>query len=98
MGKAERNEQRVLNSVRNMATSAVLQTVLGILAFVERTIFIRCLSIEYLGLNSLFSNILNVLSMAELGISSAIAFALYKPIAENNYDLIKSYMSFFKKA
>ena len=98
MGKAERNEQRVLNSVRNMATSAVLQTVLGILAFVERTFFIRCLSIEYLGLNSLFSNILNVLSMAELGISSAIAFALYKPIAENNFALIKSYMAFFKKA
>lgn len=98
MGKEERNEARVLNSVRNMATSAVLQTVLGILAFVDRTIFIRCLSLEYLGLNSLFSNILNVLSMAELGMSSAIAFALYKPIAEKNYDLIKSYMVFFKKA
>ena len=97
MGKEERNEARVLNSVRNMATSAVLQTVLGILAFVDRTIFIRCLSLEYLGLNSLFSNILNVLSMAELGMSSAIAFALYKPIAEKNYDLKSFCRSFSVK-
>ena len=98
MGTKERNQLRVLNSVRNMATSAMLQTILGILSFVDRTIFIHCLSIEYLGLNSLFSNILNVLSMAELGMSSAIAFALYKPIAEQDHELIASYMSFFKKA
>ena len=94
----DRNEIRVLNSMRNIATSAVLQTVLGILSFVDRTIFIHCLSLEYLGLNTLFSNILNVLSMAELGMSSAIAFALYKPIAEKNTAQICSYMSFFRKA
>ena len=98
MDRLERNKTRIRNSVRNMATAAVLQTLLGVLAFVDRTIFIRCLSLEYLGLNSLFSNILNVLSMAELGMSSAIAFALYKPIAEQNFELINSYMDFFKKA
>lgn len=89
---------RIRNSARNIATSALLQTVLGVLAFIDRKIFITYLSAEFLGLNTLFYNVLNVMSMAELGIASAIAFSLYKPLAEGNMDLVGRYMKFFQKA
>ena len=93
-----RNKNRVLNSARNIFTSAFMQTILGIVAFVERTFFLKYLSADYLGLNSLFANVLYVLSIAELGIGSAIAFALYKPLAEHDNERIAMYMAFFKKA
>lgn len=98
MGLSKRNQKRVINSARNIFTSAFFQTILGITAFVERTVFIKCLSADYLGLNSLFSNVLYILSIAELGISSTIAFALYKPLAENDNRKVHIYMRFFKKA
>jgi len=75
--------------------STVLSSLLGI---VSRTIFIRFIGIHYLGANSLFTNVISMLSLAELGISSAINFSLYKPIAEQNTELIKSLMDFYKRA
>ena len=55
-----------------------------IMAFVSRTVFIYILGAEYLGLNGLFTNILSFLALSELGLGSAIAFLLYKPIADND--------------
>ncbi len=66
--------------------------------FVQKTIFIRSLGMSYTGVSGLFTDILTVLSLAELGIGSAIAYSLYKPIAENDYKRIAQLMSFFKKA
>lgn len=66
--------------------------------FVCRIVFVRMLSAEYLGVNGLFTNVLSMLSLAELGISSAITFALYKPIAQNNEKKIASIMQFYRKA
>ena len=68
------------------------------LQFISRTVFIYCLGEEYLGINGLFSNVLGVLSFAELGIGTAINFCLYKPVAENNIEKIKSYMWYYKWA
>jgi O-antigen/teichoic acid export membrane protein len=67
------------------------------LAFASRTVFIKTLGAEYLGLNGLFYNILNALSLAELGIGTAISYALYKPIAENDAEQIKSILAFYRK-
>ena len=53
-----------------------------------RTIFIRTLAVEILGLNGLFSNILSVLSLAELGVGSAINYSMYKPLKENDEKFI----------
>ena len=72
-----------------------LNTLVG---FICRIIFVRTLSADYLGVNGLFSNILSMLSLAELGIGSAITYALYKPIAENDEEKIASLMQFYKKA
>lgn len=69
-----------------------------VLQFFSRTVFIYCLGETYLGINGLFSNIIGVLSFAELGIGTAINFSLYKPVAENNIEKIKSYMYYYKWA
>jgi O-antigen/teichoic acid export membrane protein len=53
--------------------------------------------VEYVGLNSLFSSIIQVLSLSELGISSAIVFSLYEPIANDDKELICAYMGFLRK-
>ena len=72
-----------------------INTVVG---FVCRIIFVRTLAADYLGVNGLFTNILSVLSLAELGISSAIIYALYKPIADNDEKKITAVMQFYRKA
>ena len=64
----------------------------------SRTIFIHALDISYLGVNGLFTNVLGVLSFAELGIGTALNYSLYKPVAENNIEKIKSLMQFYKKS
>lgn len=73
----------------------IINTVLG---FVCRIVFVRCLSADYLGVNGLFSNILTMLSLAELGIGSAIVYALYKPLAEHDEEKVASLVSLFGKA
>ena len=98
MGISKSDQSRIRYSLRNMASSAFAQTFLGIAAFLERSIFISVLNADYLGLNTLFANVLNVLSIAELGIGSAIAYALYRPLAEHDDDRIATLMQFFRKA
>jgi len=73
------------------------QLITLVLAFVSRTVFIKTLGAEYLGLNGLFSSILSSMSLAEMGIGTAIAYALYKPIAENDREQIKSILAFYRK-
>lgn len=69
-----------------------------ILPFIVRTIIIKKLGADYLGLNSLFTSILSVLNLAELGFGSAVIFSMYKPINDNNYDEIHGILNFLKKA
>ncbi len=88
-----RTENAVLNSVFSILSK--LTTVL--LSFVVRTIFVRVLTKEYLGLNGLFSNIITMLSLMDLGIGIAIPYSLYKPLAEKNTDKINALMKFYKK-
>lgn len=89
---------RTKNTFNNIVLSLVNNVLLNVLRFVSRTIFIRCLSSLYLGVNGLLSNVLGILSLADLGINTAIGFALYKPLAENDKEKIKSLMAFYKKA
>lgn len=90
------NQSRAKNSVLILMSSSV-RMVIGILMnFISQTIFIYVLGAEYLGLNGLFSNILSLLAMSELGIGVAISFYLYKPLVDNNIERIKSLMHFYK--
>lgn len=92
------NDSRMKNSIRNILTGVVGYFFNVLFSFIGRTIFIRTLSAEYLGINGLFSNVLNMLSLAELGISSAIVFALYRPLSNRNEKEISALMNFYRTA
>ena len=88
---------RTKNSINNIITGVVGQLIITITGFITRTVFIKMLGATYLGVSGLFSNILTVLSFAELGIGQAIIFSLYKPIAENDEEKICSLMKLYAK-
>ena len=92
-----RKRTRTEYSIMNIATGIggyVLNTILGIVC---RMFFTRTLAADYLGINGLFTNILSMLSLAELGIGSAIVYALYKPLAENDEERIAALVQFYGK-
>ena len=68
------------------------------LGLISRTVFIQKLGDYYLGVNGLLTNILGILSMAELGMSTIMNYSLYKPVADHDMETIKSQMSFFRRA
>lgn len=92
------NRSRTEYSILNILTGVggyFLNTIIG---FVCRMVFVRCLSADYLGVNGLFTNVLTMLSLAELGVGGAIVYALYKPLAENDEAKIASLMRLYSKA
>ena len=88
---------RTKKSLINMFVGFGGQGFSFIISFVNRIVFIHYLSAEYLGVNGLFGNVIGMLSLAELGIGSAIVFSLYKPLAENDRDQIGRLMNLYKQ-
>ncbi len=91
------NDSRLSNSIKNISFGLLAQVSQMILGFISRTIFIRYLAVEYLGVNGLFTNILSLLSLAELGIATAISFSIYKPLAEKDEKKLAGLIHFFSK-
>ena len=89
---------RVKRAAKNIAVGYISNIATAILGFVLRTVFIMRLSDTLLGVNSLYSNILSMLSLAELGIGTAMNYSLYGPMARGEIEKIKSYMQLYKKA
>ena len=92
-----KNQSRTKNVTVNSMVSLLCQVLNLLLNFLTRTIFIKILGAEYLGVNGLFSNILTILSFAELGIGNAIVFNLYKPLAQDDKPQISSLMLLYKQ-
>lgn len=90
-------ESRRKNTTLSMITSGIRQVSSILLQFVSRTVFIYILGKEYLGLNGLFTNILTLLALSELGIGVAITYYLYSPLASNDKERIKTLMRFYRK-
>lgn len=88
---------RKKNALLNISIGYISQIGILFLTFFGRKIFLKYLSIEYLGINGLYSNILTVLSLPELGLDTALLYSLYKPVAENDIPLISSLLTYFKK-
>ena len=88
---------RIKKSFFNAISNTAINIIRAVLMFVVRIVFIRTLGKVYLGVDSLFTNILTVLSIADLGISTAINYCLYKPISDNNYDRVSTIMTYYKK-
>lgn len=95
MGKTHEYTKK---SVKNALISMMTQLLTNVLGFVSRSVFIRCLSAEYLGINGLFANVLTLLSFAELGIGEALVYAMYKPMKENDDQKLKALLSYYKRA
>lgn len=89
---------RIKRAIVNTAAGGLGTFLVGVLQFISRIIFIQYLSDEYLEISSLFTNILSILSMAELGIGAAIGFSLYEPLSEKDTEKIKSIMHFLRKS
>lgn len=89
---------RTTNSIKNIKYSLFGQ-VFGLIAnFITRMVFVRVLGAEYLGLNGLFTNILSILSFAELGIGPAIVYSMYKPLADKDEKSLQGLMKLYKTA
>lgn len=89
---------RVKSAARNIAFGYVGNIITQLLGFVLRTVFIAHLGKTLNGINDLYTGILSVLSMAELGVGTALNYSLYGPVARKDYEKIKSYMLLYKKA
>jgi len=85
-------------SMKNLKYTLIGQFSRILISFLSRTIFVIYLNAEYLGLNGLFTNILSVLSVAELGIGTAIAYSLYEPLAEKNEKKISAIIRLYRNA
>ncbi len=92
-----KGRSRTTYTIMNFASSIGGQFITLLMQFIVRTVFIATLGKSYLGISSLFSNILSMLSLAELGVGSAILFKLYKPIAEEDHHRIALLMKFYKR-
>jgi len=90
-------KSRTVNTIRNFLFSFSSYFLNILLSFVTRTVFIHCLASEYLGVNGLFSNILSLLSIAELGAGGAFVSLLYKPLAQKKEKDINLIMGTFRK-
>lgn len=91
------NEGRLKNSIRNVCGALINKATAIIFPFVIRTIILYFLGTEYAGLSSLFTSILQILSLSELGIGSAIVFSMYKPVAEGNNAEINALLRLYRK-
>lgn len=89
---------RTGNTTRNIKWGVVSNIITLLMPFATRTILLRTLGSQYLGLSSLFASILQVLNLTELGLSSAVIYGLYKPIAEDDTKTICAYMRFYRNA
>lgn len=89
---------RTQNSIRNVAAAMVGQLGGVLVNLLARVFFLHYLNQTYLGLNGLFTNVLTMLSLVELGVGPAMAYSLYKPLADGDTEKIKSHMAFYKRA
>ena len=89
---------RVRSAAKNITFGYIGQFATALVSFVLRKIFILYLADNLLGINSTYTNVLSILSMAELGIGTALNFALYAPVARGDIEKVKSYMQMYRKA
>ncbi|MBQ3789954.1 MAG: polysaccharide biosynthesis protein [Lachnospiraceae bacterium] len=89
--------QRTRNAARNMVSDGALKVINILLPFAMRSIVLHYLGVEFLGLGGMFTSLLHVLNLAELGVGSAMVFSMYRPIAEDDTDTICALMNLYRK-
>ena len=91
-------DSRTKNTTRNIIFSMMAYFIQILLGFLARRYFIYFFSEEYLGLSSVFSNVLSLLSLAELGFGTAIVFAMYKPMADGDEEKVRQLLQYYRKS
>lgn len=90
-------KSRTEYSARNTIVALFSRLCAILMGYVTRVVFTHTLSVSYVGINGLFMDIINVLSLSELGISTAITFALFKPIADEDITRQRALMGLYRK-
>lgn len=93
----DNRKSRTEYSAKNTSVSLICRALAIIMGYVLRIVFTHNLSSTYVGINGLFVDIIQVLSLSEMGVGTAITFALYQPIAQNDIEKQKSLMKLFQK-
>lgn len=88
--------ERTKNATRNIFFGVILKAYQILVPFLMRTAMIYLMGVQYLGLNSLFTSVLQVLNLAELGVGSAMVYSMYKPIAEDDNATICALMKLYR--
>lgn len=91
------DSSRTRNTTANVASGLVNKVVLLVLSFVSRKIFIEFIGVEYLGINSLFANVLTILSLADMGFGIAMSFSYYKPLADGDKAKLAALVQFYRR-
>lgn len=91
-----KEKSRTEHSIQNASIGLIFKIISLFLAFITRVVFTHTLSETYVGANGLFVDIVNVLNLTELGVGTAITYAMYKPIAENDFEMQKALMRVFR--
>lgn len=90
-------QSRIANAMKNVVFGLAGKGLLIVLEFVARAAFIQFLGEELLGINGVFTNVIQILSLAELGMNNVVNFSFYKPIAEKDNDKICRLVTFYRK-
>lgn len=90
-------KSRTEYSAKNTTVAMVARVAAILAGFITRVVFTHTLSEDYVGINGLFTDILNVLALSELGVGTAITYALYKPISEKDVEKQKSLMKLYQQ-
>ena len=89
--------KREKSAVLGIAANIYLSIVSSIMPFIVRTVMVRFIGIEYVGVSSLFVSVLEVLNVADFGLATALSYYLYKPAVANDRNKINLYMGHFRK-
>lgn len=88
---------RVKNSINNITYNMIFYFINSLLSFVSRTALIYYIGGDFVGLSSVFTNILGYLNVVELGIGQAVTYSLYKPLKEKDYERINTLLSLYRR-
>lgn len=89
---------RTQNVIKNSTASLIQRFVQIIAHFVIRTVFIYYLGREYTGISGLFTDVLQVISLMELGLDASMIYSLYEPVAKNDSRRISALLNFYRQA
>lgn len=90
-------EGRTQKATRNITFGMASKVIAIFLEFISRYFFINYLGEELLGVNGVFTNIIQVLSLAELGMNNVLNFSFYEPLAKGDYNKIVGLVCFYRK-